>query len=54
MKTCSDHNMTTTLNHETLYKKTVQMLLNELFSLNKDTNDRILKEDVVNKNTEFG
>ena len=42
------------LSHETLNKNTIQMLLNEPFSLDKDTNVGIFKEYIVNKNIEFG
>ena len=41
------------LSHETLKKNIVQILLNELFSLNKDTNKRILKKYIVNANVEY-
>ena len=44
----------TIINRETLNKNTVQTLLNELFSLSKETNERILKEYIVNKNVELG
>ena len=45
---------TAILSHETLNKSTVQTLLNELFSLTKDTKKRILKEYMVNKNIKLG
>ena len=46
-KTYLDHNKSAILSHKALNKDNVQTLLNDLFPLNKDTNDRTLKEYIV-------
>ena len=44
----------TIINHVNLTKNTVQTLLNELFLLDKEMNEKTLETFIVNKDIKFG